>query len=255
MSLEAIIPADAPLDGDGTAPWRRGWFYAGPAEAVAEDGCHLTVDLPRLSITVQNFAGTLAGFLNVCSHRATKMRRCGRGRGVLRCPYHGWTYNRDGVPVGIPDNETLFRFSPEEKRDLALTRVAVAIHGPLLFLNLAGDMSDPAASIRLPQTLADRPELRVVAERTETVERPWDDVVAGWATAGVALVPPGLVIGQAEDWVLLRHVLPLTESVSQVGYAAFHAGLADVAAMPAVLGKLWPAEAGVPDHAPDHAPG
>jgi nitrite reductase/ring-hydroxylating ferredoxin subunit len=185
--------------------WRRDWFCAGPSAALAEDGAHVTVDLPFLSITVQNFAGVLAGFLNVCSHRATKMRCAGRGRGVLRCPYHGWTYNRAGVPVGIPDNEQLFQFKAAERQALALMPVAVARRGALLFLRVAAEGPDLGP---LPDH-AGRDGWQLVEQHDSEIAQPWATVLQGWAEESqTTMVAPNLVVADARDWLLLRHILP-----------------------------------------------
>lgn len=110
-----------------------GWFCLTVRERLDDDGSHITVDLPTLSVTVQNFRGVLRGFVNACSHRGTQMREAGCGHGPLRCPYHGWVYNVDGVPVGVPDNELLFGLDRAAREALALRPVVVATWGHFVF--------------------------------------------------------------------------------------------------------------------------
>jgi nitrite reductase/ring-hydroxylating ferredoxin subunit len=123
--------------------WRTRWFFVCPADLLDEDQSHVTIDLPELSVTIQNFRGLLAGFWNVCSHRAAEMRPAGYGQGLLRCPYHGWTYNGDGVPVGIPENEALFGLDAEAKRKLALKPIRVMLVAGGIFARIEDDGSVP----------------------------------------------------------------------------------------------------------------
>jgi phenylpropionate dioxygenase-like ring-hydroxylating dioxygenase large terminal subunit len=116
--------------------WRTGWFCLTIRDRLAEDGQHVTVDLPDLSVTVQNFRGSLRGYWNVCSHRGTQMRHAGYGMGPLRCPYHGWVYNAEGIPIGIPDNELLFDLDAAARRQLALRSVEVEPIGRLVFVQV-----------------------------------------------------------------------------------------------------------------------
>ena len=48
----------------------------------------------------------LRAFKNVCRHRASRILE-GQGScpGVIRCPYHGWTYQLDGSLMAIPQDE------------------------------------------------------------------------------------------------------------------------------------------------------
>lgn len=129
------------------ASWRTGWFCLTIRDRLAEDGRHVTVDLPELSITVQNFRGSLRGYWNVCSHRGTQMRHAGCGTGPLRCPYHGWVYNAEGIPIGIPDNDLLFGLDATARKQLALRRVEVEVIGRLVFVRVDPDTETLLAAL------------------------------------------------------------------------------------------------------------
>ncbi|MEU5546007.1 aromatic ring-hydroxylating dioxygenase subunit alpha [Streptomyces sioyaensis] len=100
-------------------------YYTDPALVAAETRqifarswqlvCHES-DLPgpgaRLAATVADREvlvvrtgdGTLAGHLNVCRHRGTRLVTAPEPSGkAIRCPYHGWTYKLDGRLVGAPE--------------------------------------------------------------------------------------------------------------------------------------------------------
>ncbi|MEU6706027.1 aromatic ring-hydroxylating oxygenase subunit alpha [Streptomyces wuyuanensis] len=114
--------AEAPA-APGTALAAR--YYTDPAVAEAETRhifarswqlvCHES-DLPgpgarltaavagREVIVVRTEDGTLAGHLNVCRHRGTRLVTRPEPSGkAIRCPYHGWTYKLDGRLVGAPE--------------------------------------------------------------------------------------------------------------------------------------------------------
>lgn len=127
------------------SPWRTRWFFVCPVDLLAEDDCHVTVDLPELSITLQNFRGTLSGFRNLCTHQQLPMRNAGLGRGPLRCQHHGWTYNADGIPVGIPDGDEMVDLDLASRTQLALRPIGVAAIEGGIFARVEDDGSLPDA--------------------------------------------------------------------------------------------------------------
>lgn len=116
--------------------FRCSWLFAGFTDDLAADNDHITVDLAGTSVVVQNFGGELRAFHNVCSHRFARLQSepCGNRR--LQCPYHGWLYNRDGVPVGIPGNEAFFGLDREARQARALRRFELAVRGRFVFVRL-----------------------------------------------------------------------------------------------------------------------
>ena len=74
-------------------------------------------------------------FLNSCSHRGSLLCEEGRHNGRVRCPYHGWVYDKVGVPVGIPNKECF----PEVVKDpvsFKLQEVACEKVGKFIFVCL-----------------------------------------------------------------------------------------------------------------------
>src|ERR1700733_7788677 len=71
----------------------RSWHFVGLKSSLAEPDDWIAIEIAGRGITIQNFDGELRGFRNVCSHRHARLRAECRGNGLLRCPYHGWTYN------------------------------------------------------------------------------------------------------------------------------------------------------------------
>ena len=126
------------LDLEYDAFFLERWQFAGHRNEVPEAGDYLTVDLGRDSVVVLHGKdGRLRAFLNVCRHRASRIFE-GKGscRGVVRCPYHGWTYRLDGTLMAIPREEN---FAPFDKADFGLHEVALEEFHGLLFVRVRGD--------------------------------------------------------------------------------------------------------------------
>jgi len=93
-------------------------------------------------VLVRDEAGRLRVFHNVCSHRGNRLvaERC-KVKGVLRCPYHSWTYKLDGTLRGTPHiggigKHELHGFEPC-KHGLRSVRSAEWLD--LVFVNLSGE--------------------------------------------------------------------------------------------------------------------
>ncbi len=86
---------------------------------------------------VQNFDGTLKAFQNVCSHRFSRIQCDRKGHRSLTCPYHGWTYDAEGVPVGIPGNREAFGFDDADRRALALEAYALEVCSHFVFVRMS----------------------------------------------------------------------------------------------------------------------
>ena len=112
------------------------WQLAGLASELAKHNDFLTVQVAGKDIVVQNFDGEIKAFLNVCSHRHARLHEASCGNNPLRCPYHGWAYNSEGVPVGIPGNKSFFNLDRQQKASLALPKVDVGQRGALVFVRV-----------------------------------------------------------------------------------------------------------------------
>jgi choline monooxygenase len=116
----------------------RSWQFAGHEAQLSEPGTYLsTVVAGNPVVVVRGKDDVTRAFYNVCRHRGGPLvtDSCGR-TGVLKCQYHGWTYQLDGVLRGVPrfDRTELF-----DKRDFGLLPVRLACWQGLLFIVLDGD--------------------------------------------------------------------------------------------------------------------
>ncbi|MFT3997460.1 MAG: aromatic ring-hydroxylating dioxygenase subunit alpha [Asticcacaulis sp.] len=138
------IPADAYVREDVLAAelaqvFRPSWLCVGFTEDLKHHQDFITVQIGPHSVVVQNFKGELRAFRNVCSHRFARIQTQCKGNRRLVCPYHGWLYNADGVPVGIPHNETAFGLDEAGREALALQAYDVETVGAFVFVRMDGD--------------------------------------------------------------------------------------------------------------------
>lgn len=114
----------------------RCWQFVGTRHELPDSNSWIRARVFGRDVFIQNFRGELRGYDNVCRHRGFPIRREAEGRGPVICGFHAWTYDADGVPVGVSRNEELFGFTREEKRDRCLPRVRVEEIGGFVFAAL-----------------------------------------------------------------------------------------------------------------------
>jgi len=119
--------------------FRKAWVFAGLAALVPEHNAFVTRKIAGIPVVIQNFCGELRAFENICLHRSAPLQQGFRGSRPLVCAYHGWSYDSRGAIRSIPDEASLYRFTPEERQGLRLREFALKQVGSLLFVNLDAD--------------------------------------------------------------------------------------------------------------------
>ena len=118
--LQAVETARDPLEDMSLPGWlyhdpefleaeKRAFLRAAPQvvcheSEIAEPGDWRTLEyLGESIIVIRGDDGQVRAFSNVCRHRGSRLvdgeGGCSR---VLTCPYHAWSYGRDGRLVGVP---------------------------------------------------------------------------------------------------------------------------------------------------------
>tara|TARA_E500000331_G_scaffold356202_1_gene413803 strand:+ start:2041 stop:3138 length:1098 start_codon:yes stop_codon:yes gene_type:complete len=123
--------------------FHKTWHYAGWIGDLQDTGSYITASLMDQNvIIIRNRQGTLAGFHNVCQHRAHELLN-GKGRVTsITCPYHAWTYNLEGNLKRARGSETTGDF---DTGSIALKPVKIeVIADKFVFFNLDMD-ADPYA--------------------------------------------------------------------------------------------------------------
>ena len=81
------------------AIWNKVWVYVGHESEVPRPGDFLRREIGTQPVLmVRGDDGTIRLFFNRCRHRGNLL--CNRERGsadTFRCPYHAWTYAKDGA--------------------------------------------------------------------------------------------------------------------------------------------------------------
>ena len=117
------VPEADPLAGTSLPGWlyhvagffaaeKRAFLRASPqvvchASDIAEPGQWQKLDyLGESIIVIRGDDGVARAFANVCRHRGSRLvdgeSGCAK---VLTCPYHAWSYARDGRLVGVPQRQ------------------------------------------------------------------------------------------------------------------------------------------------------
>ena len=112
------------------------WVFVGMTSELSNGQC-LCCSVGSTSIVVQRDSSEKPrAFLNVCSHRQAQLCEPGLHSGPLRCPYHGWVYDRSGIPVGIPQKRAFPQVVAEPTR-YRLTEFACDAAGQFVFVRLS----------------------------------------------------------------------------------------------------------------------
>ncbi|MCL7968169.1 MAG: aromatic ring-hydroxylating dioxygenase subunit alpha [marine benthic group bacterium] len=113
------------------------WQYVGHVARIELPGSWLVADVAGEPIVVvRDLEGDVRAFYNVCRHRGGPLASadgCGR---VLKCGYHGWTYQLDGRLRGVPHWNLVELF---DREDYGLVPIRVSDWQGLLFVNLDAD--------------------------------------------------------------------------------------------------------------------
>lgn len=155
--------------------FRKVWTYIGHASQIPEAGDFFTVDIAGAPvIVIRGDDGEVRAFHNSCRHRGSRIASGEGNCKTLTCPYHTWTYGRDGALLATPliEEDAHIRYG-----DLGLLPVRLERWAGFLFVNF----DDGAAPLLdwlgdLPQTCASyKPETLVCTRR-----KVYPDVRANW---------------------------------------------------------------------------
>lgn len=114
----------------------KAWIFVG-LRLELEGLSHLGVRVGNTNLLLQyDRNGTPRAYLNVCSHRHAQLCELGKHAGAVRCPYHGWVYDKEGMPVGIPQKQA-FPQVVANPAAFRLTEFACEAAGQFIFVRLA----------------------------------------------------------------------------------------------------------------------
>jgi len=105
--------------------WTKIWHVAGREEQLQEPGDYIVHTFMRESVIIaRQDDGSLKGFYNVCSHRGQRLVWDSGSQDNFFCPYHGWTFDKSGTLIDLPDRDDYPQGDPCGKVNLIEVRVA-----------------------------------------------------------------------------------------------------------------------------------
>lgn len=113
------------------------WICIGREEQIAKAGQYFLAEVGTESIIVtRDDAGVPRAHHNTCRHRGTRLceKKEGTFRGGITCPYHAWTFAKDGRLIGAPHMDDVAGFA---KENFPLKSAAVDVWDGHLWANLS----------------------------------------------------------------------------------------------------------------------
>lgn len=157
LSLNAYYYTDPAIHArERDAIFRRSWQFVAAAAALAAPGAHRSLRIADLGVfVIRGRDGVLRGFHDVCRHRGSRLFESDRGVcDVIRCPYHGWTYDDRGALIATPWFDEA---SPFDIDRWPLDAIAVDQWRGLVFAAIDPETSLAEQLGNLPATLAETP--------------------------------------------------------------------------------------------------
>jgi len=203
---------------DYEAFFLRRWQFVGHVNEVLEEGSFVTHDIGRDNVfVIRGKDGELRAFQNVCRHRASRvLEGAGTCKGVIRCPYHGWTYQFDGRLMAIPQDE---HFPDVDKSSHGLHEIQLEIFHGLMFVRIRGDGPGVAEHFGSMGNLFEKYDVANYVPCAATTTQVWN---ANWKVAwDNYLENYHIPIGHPGLHRLLNTLYEGEESSSGVGYGVF----------------------------------
>jgi glycine betaine catabolism A len=119
--------------------FRRCWLFAGHACRIRQPGDYFTFEVGPDSLIISRADdGQVYGMFNTCRHRGSRICTASSGHvGKFVCPYHQWSYERDGRLAGARWMGDGF-----DKSQYPLQRAKVENVAGLIFVCLADEPPD-----------------------------------------------------------------------------------------------------------------
>jgi phenylpropionate dioxygenase-like ring-hydroxylating dioxygenase large terminal subunit len=120
---------------------------------IREPGDYKAMDAGKTPVLiVRTDSGRVKAFVNMCSHRGAQVMEAGKGNTHrFTCPYHAWSYNREGELIGILSNKD---FGDIDKSCYGLTELPCLERAGLIWVT-----TDPKSTLDISTFLSGYDEL------------------------------------------------------------------------------------------------
>src|SRR5260221_6281252 len=220
------------------------WQMIGRADQLAEPGAYVCANLAGWSVFVmRGAAGALGAFRNVCRHQDLPVLENGAGTSkLLRCRYHGWTYDFTGAFVSAPPMVA----PPDPKSaDQHLSCIGVAQWRGLVLINPDPAAPSPAAVLDslVPHDRAPLEQWRFHSEIATDFDCNWKILADRYTGAGELWYFPGLAFEADGVGAVVHQIVPRTHLRSRVVRHLYFPDGADTAAIAAAAARAAQAAA------------
>lgn len=160
----------------------RNWLFAGSTLDLPNHEDYRRIEIGGISVILQNFNGEIKAFNNVCTHRFARLQAEKAGNRQLKCPYHGWIFNGEGLPYAIPRKPLIAEVTPATLCQYRLSRWHVRTVGPLIFIKKEVDPNQPLPADDLEKQFGEffEPLSQLALACGEIVENTDHDLKANW---------------------------------------------------------------------------
>ncbi|MEE2687792.1 MAG: aromatic ring-hydroxylating dioxygenase subunit alpha [Pseudomonadota bacterium] len=155
--------------------FHKSWVYVGHGSRIPKAGTYFTLDVAGAPVLlIRGDDGQVRAFHNSCRHRGSRIAWGEGSCKSLTCPYHSWTYARNGNLIATPlvDEDAHLRHA-----ELGLLPVRLEQWAGFLFVNFDNSAAPLADWLGdLPETCKSyRPETLVCTRR-----KVFEGVKANW---------------------------------------------------------------------------
>lgn len=159
----------------------RNWLYFCHVSQLQAPGDYVTGEVIDQAIFVtRGTDGVLRGFFNVCRHRGHQLLQgMGNITGLIRCPYHSWSYDLKGQLRHAPHCDAVRDF---DKSAVAITSIGVHVAAGFVFVNLDRNAPSFEESLggfadRLAASIPGAAELKLAHRQHFAINANWKVVV------------------------------------------------------------------------------
>ena len=127
--------------------FRKHWQIACHTSDISKQGSYITFDLVgERALIIRDEENRIRAFHNVCRHRGSRILSSKEGicKGVISCPFHGWSYNLDGSLRGAAKAGT---FPPLDSEKWGLKPLEIEIWRGFVFIRFKPGLQPSVANL------------------------------------------------------------------------------------------------------------